>query len=406
MASTKKVEDLFARWKNQEDVSGEFHDEYTYSGPVSNMAPLNALYDRPTLKGKALFLDWQMRFATYVKPEQFDLVKCAAVGDTVFAEFYQKATLFEQVKIDMIFVNQFVYKDDKIIEIIQSFDLASIENKFRALEAQKAKTLEQSMKLFEAFQKQDMKAMLAMNHPEIEFIVPVCQEAPWSTIYREYPKGNGGFLQWLGAFGQCFTDIESMEPARVDVLDDKTTISEWVMTGNSFGAYDDKKIISTWKHTWENGVMTKVECLDDVSLQKKQTSPAQNLAIFYQAFRAWGSGDLEGLLATCHDSYRYECPTSEIGPLCKVFKNYAGQGPSVMRAFVEGQKAAGVEFKSCVPSQVSAVKDRVYVVWQTEEVWGGKTTIKGANQWIFTFQDGKVSHIRDLTEIGKYEAAF
>ena len=86
IASAKKLEDLFARWKNQEDISNEFHDEYTYSGPVSNMAPLNALYSRPTLKGKALFLDWQMRFAAYVKPEQMDLVKCASVGDTVFAE--------------------------------------------------------------------------------------------------------------------------------------------------------------------------------------------------------------------------------------------------------------------------------------------------------------------------------
>jgi len=167
------------------------------------MAPLNALYDRPTLKGKALFLNWQMRFATYVKPEQFDLVKCAAVDDTVFAEFFMKATLFEQVKIDMKFVNQFVYKDDKIIEIIQSFDLASIEHKFRALEAQKAKTLDQSLKLFEAFQKEDIKAMLGMNHPEIEFIVPVCQEAPCKRPHlqtgRRLPPGHStssqGFRQ-------------------------------------------------------------------------------------------------------------------------------------------------------------------------------------------------------------------
>ena len=118
---------------------------------------------------------------------------------------------------------------------------------------------------------------------------------------------------------------------------------------------------------------------------------------------AWATGDMETMLSLTHDEYTYDCPKSNVAPFSNVYKSY-GKGPDGLKNFVESQKEV-VEFKACKPTQVRADKDKVFVVWETEEVWGGKTVVKGSNQWIWTFKDGKIFHIRDLTDMQKYESS-
>jgi len=237
-----------------------------------------------------------------------------------------------------------------------------------------------------------------------EFIVPKTNIAPWSELYRSYPKGHAGFLQWMQAFGKFF-NLESIRCVEKEALDEQTTISEWKIIGTSFGAWDNEEISSVWKHTWVNGKCVKTQCCDVLDKLMCRSSPTHNLALFNKCFQAWGTGDIETMLNMTSDEYTYDCPISSVSPLNSVFKKYESTGKQALMDFLDGQKSS-VEFKSCKPTQVAAIKDRVYVTWVTEEVWGGKVKVEGNNQWIWTFKNGQIFNIRDLTDLNHYESAF